>query len=152
MNKTNSKWTLYAHQLDNDEWNISSFENIQTIDTIETAIVLLEKIFENNDVTCIYYMMRDNYIPLWDMYKDGCRYIYKEPRLSAINMFKELSFTSIGETLIYNNINTIGVSISPKFKNASVSVWFENTENIRYQTINKYSQDIAKVLISYNTE
>ena len=130
--KLNSKWTLWYHCPDDKSWAIDSYKKIFDFDTVEDFWILNEKITPNHIQYGMFFITRDNILPLWEDEKNingGC-WSFKLPKKDTYKAWIELSVFLVGETLYSNDdkfeINAI--SISPKKNFSILKIWNKNNE------------------------
>lgn len=89
--------------------------------------------------------MRLGYPPIWDDPKnyDGGGWTFKVDKHNVRDYWETLACFCLGETCGHNPENIIGVSVSPKIRNATLRVWTKNKDNnpkifdnIRHETHN----------------
>lgn len=114
-----NNWNLWFHNLESSDWSINGYEKVQKIECIRDFWITLNNI----DLTIgMYYLMKDDTIPLWD-YKDnieGYTYTYKCFMNDTQKVFYNLSASMINNTLFQS---CIGISTSPKSKFNIIRLW-----------------------------
>ena len=102
--KLYDKWTLWAHLPHDTDWSVASYKKVDTFDSVEAIITLLETIPEKMIKNCMLFIMREGISPTWEdpKNKDGGCFSYKINNKSVISAWKNLSYTLVGETLSSN--------------------------------------------------
>lgn len=133
IHKLYDKWCLWAHLPHDTDWSITSYKKIHTFGTIEEIITLLETIPDKMIKNCMLFIMRDGITPTWEdeKNKDGGCFSYKINNKSVVSVWKNLSYTLVGETLSSNKnlqkeIN--GITISPKKNFCIIKIWMASCE------------------------
>ena len=125
------KWVLWAHLPHDTDWGIRSYKKISVISNVEQMLslysILPEKLIKN----CMLFLMRDGIDPMWEHpdNRDGGCFSYKVGNKTVPQVWKNLSYTLVGETLTNNHkmgkiIN--GITISPKRSFCIIKVWLKN--------------------------
>jgi hypothetical protein len=130
-NKLYDKWTLWGHLPHDTNWTFESYIRILTFNTVEEIIILLETLPNEIITNCMLFIMRDGIKPMWEdpkNVKGGC-FSYKINNKNVVSIWKNLSYSLVGESLTDNNSakSTInGITISPKKNFCIVKIWFSN--------------------------
>jgi hypothetical protein len=132
-NKIYDKWTLWGHLPHDVDWTLKSYKQIMTLETVEQTIALYETLPEKMINNCMLFLMRKDINPMWEdpkNVKGGC-FSYKINNKSVASVWKNLSYTLVGETLteeknIRANIN--GITISPKKNFCIIKIWLATCE------------------------
>lgn len=125
------KWVLWAHLPHDTDWSIRSYKRISVVNSIEQMLslysILPDKLIKN----CMLFLMRDGIDPMWEHpdNRDGGCFSYKVGNKSVAQVWRNLSYILVGETLTNNHkmgkiIN--GITISPKRSFCIVKVWLKN--------------------------
>jgi len=140
----NDKWICLFHDVNNENWNISSYQQLIILDTIEDFLILCNNIKNINNG--MYYLMRQGFPPIWDHEKniDGGGWTFRVDKKLAHEFWEKLACYCIGETICKDPENIIGISISPKVRFVTIRIWTKNCEknatefsNIKKETENE---------------
>ena len=114
--KCKNKWTLYSHLPHDTDWSLKSYQNITEIDCIEQLISIFEIIPDKMIRNCMLFVMKNNVTPLWedDNNRNGGCFSYKITNSDVPNVWKNLCYLLVGETLSKKKANIKGINISPK--------------------------------------
>ena len=134
FHKLNDEWTLWAHLPHDTEWNLTSYKEIMSFNTVEEALTLYETLPDKMIKNCMLFLMRKGIKPIWEDEKNkngGC-FSYKIPNKITIPTWKHCSYKLMGETVtkdnaIKNDIN--GITISPKRNFCIIKIWLSNCNN-----------------------
>ena len=132
-NKLYDKWTLWGHLPHEIDWTLKSYKQITTLETVEQTIALYETLPDKMINNCMLFLMRNGINPMWEdpkNHKGGC-FSYKISNKNVASVWKNLSYTLVGETLteektIRANIN--GITISPKKNFCIIKIWLATCE------------------------
>lgn len=134
FNKLSSKWDFYAHLPHDTDWTINSYKKIHTVSTLEETIAVTETLPEILVKNCMLFVMRHGVKPTWEdpMNRDGGCFSYKIPEKNVHEVWKELTYVVVGNTIskqlsFVNNVT--GITISPKKKFCIIKIWMANCLN-----------------------
>jgi hypothetical protein len=133
LNSLYDNWTLWVHLPHDTDWTVKSYKKIMTIDSVEAALSLTETLPEKMIKNCMLFLMREGIQPTWEderNRKGGC-FSYKIANKSVTSVWKQLSYTLMGETLtkdikFRNTIN--GITISPKKNFCIIKIWLSSCD------------------------
>jgi hypothetical protein len=134
FHKLNSRWNLWAHIPSDSDWSKKSYKLIHKFTTLEETIAIIESLPEALIKNCMLFIMRDGILPMWEDSKNrngGC-FSYKVSNKIVCDVWKELSYVLVGETISNNNlfVNCVtGITISPKKNFCIIKIWMTNCEN-----------------------
>ena len=130
-NLTNN-WTLWFHDINDNNWKLSSYDNIYTFNNLETYIKLYNTI--DNFSAGMFFLMKENILPLWEVKenKKGGYWSFKITKNKINTVWKDICSQIIGNTILDDaNINSInGVSLSPKINNCIIKIWLNKEVDI----------------------
>jgi hypothetical protein len=134
LHTLNNKWTMWAHLPHDTDWSINSYKKILTMETVEETIALSETMPEILVKNCMLFLMKDGIKPIWEDPKNrsgGC-FSYKISNKSVYEVWKELSYTIVGESIssqvsFVANVN--GITISPKKNFCIIKIWMATCTN-----------------------
>ena len=121
-------WCLWAHLPHDTDWSLKSYKNIYTLTNIEETIAIMETLPETLVKNCMLFLMRDGINPTWEDPRNrqgGC-FSYKVSNKHVYNVWKELSYVLVGNTLSNNDdfvANVSGITISPKKNFCIIKIW-----------------------------
>ena len=130
--KLSNKWNFYIHLQDVEEWDFSSYHNIQTIDNVEQAILLSDEINFDLIKKTMIFIMKNDIKPMWEdpENKQGGGFSFKVHNKNIEYVWKKLFFLLIGNTLSKEHEFINGISISPKKSFCIVKVWMKDCKHI----------------------
>ena len=134
FNKLSDKWTLWAHLPHNTDWSIKSYIPITTFTTVEETIAVTETLPPILVENCMLFMMREGIKPTWEDPKNrngGC-FSYKVSNKNVCEVWRDLSFLLVGETISNNGqfvSGVTGITISPKKNFCIIKIWMKNCDH-----------------------
>ena len=146
MKLLNNKWTLWNHDQSNN-WDISSYNNLLSFNTLDDAITFNENIHPNIIKKSMIFLMKDDIQPTWEdkLNINGGSFSYKINEEIVDDIWKKLIYYLVGMTIhsdenILNNIN--GISISPKKNFCIIKLWIANINNIDEKLYDNFINNI----------
>jgi hypothetical protein len=135
------KWTLWAHLPHDTNWDINSYHDILTFDTVEEGIALCETLPEKLVKNCMLFLMKNNIKPTWEDPGNikGGSFSFKVGNKIVHDIWNKLFYTTIGLTLstdieFMKTVN--GITISPKKNFCIVKIWTDNCSKQNPELIN----------------
>lgn len=149
MNTTNlqafhqlsDKWTLWAHLPHDTDWSINSYKQIYTFSSVEETIAVTETLPDILVKNCMLFLMRTGIKPIWEDPKNrngGC-FSYKVTNKNVYEVWKELSYALVGDTISVQNsfVNSVtGITISPKKNFCIIKIWLMDCANKNPNIVN----------------
>ena len=111
------KWDLYFHLPNDKDWKLSSYKIIhKDISNVDDLINTNEYLSEKIVKYCMLFVMRSGITPMWEdpqNRKGGC-FSYKILNKNVKDVWKNLTFALVGESLIEGDLSSIvnGITIS----------------------------------------
>ena len=136
-----NNWTLWFHNINNNDWSINSYNKVYSLNNVETFIMLFRKI--NNFSAGMFFLMKDPIEPMWENQynKNGGYWSFKVLKKNVNEIWYNFSSQIIGNNCLKNETDhkfINGISLSPKINNCIVKVWFSDVKsdinifNIKY--------------------
>tara|TARA_Y100000996_G_scaffold392397_1_gene355129 strand:- start:126 stop:662 length:537 start_codon:yes stop_codon:yes gene_type:complete len=133
-------WNLWAHLPHDTSWTLDSYKKIITFKLVEEIIALNHNLPDALIKNCMLFLMRDGIQPIWEDEKNrngGC-FSYKIINRNVVDVWKQLSYAIVGETISMNNDfrnDVTGITISPKKNFCIIKIWMsgcnhQNTQHI----------------------
>tara|TARA_B100001142_G_scaffold228561_1_gene226659 strand:+ start:476 stop:988 length:513 start_codon:yes stop_codon:yes gene_type:complete len=128
VNKLWDKWVLWTHLPHDTSWSLDSYKSVMSFDTVESAITLTEYLPDKMIINCMLFIMREGIKPTWEDERNrkGGSFSYKVPNKNAPSVWRDLTYSLVGETLSSNNElqkNINGITISPKKNFCIIKIW-----------------------------
>ena len=149
----NSKWTIWFHKSDDNNWDFDSYIKLADFNTIEEYSIIMNTFKPSHIQNALLFVMRNDIKPMWEAEenKNGGCISFKIYRNFIYESWKQLNNYLISENILkeVNNSNKInGISISPKKTFSIIKIWFcDNTIDIKKLNIMdkfKYEEAITK--------
>jgi hypothetical protein len=128
------EWTMWAHLPHDTDWSVSSYKRIHDFNSVEQSIALTETLPHKMIRNCMLFVMRKGISPTWEdkRNRDGGCFSYKVSNKIVPAIWRDLTYTMIGETLgttesYQKSIN--GITISPKKNFCVVKVWMTDCKS-----------------------
>jgi hypothetical protein len=140
FHKLKYRWNLWAHLPQDIDWSSKSYIKVYSFNTIEQAISILEIMPPELIKSCMLFIMRDGIVPTWEDPKNrnGGAFSYKVSNKTVVDIWKELTYVLVGDTISTNNSFTdcvTGITISPKKNFCIVKIWMTNCEHQNPQIV-----------------
>lgn len=138
--KLNSKWVIWYHDPENKSWDLKSYKEIYSFDTIE-HFWSFHNLVDNEIISNgMFFIMKKNIKPLWEDTKNingGC-WSYKIIKKDALETWINLSVELIRDSLSPHSNFINGISISPKKGFSILKIWNNDKKrkNISNLTLN----------------
>ena len=129
-----NKWNLWTHMPHNTDWSVDSYKKLYTFTTVEETIAITETLPDILVKNCMLFLMKDGIMPIWEDPKNrngGC-FSYKVSNKNVYDVWRELSYVLVGETISKNQSfvsNVSGITISPKKNFCIIKIWMTNCDN-----------------------
>jgi len=136
----NNKWNLWAHLPHDPDWTVKSYKKIIQFKNVEETVAITESLPECLVKNCMLFIMKDGISPMWEDEKNrngGC-FSYKVSNKNVYEVWRDLTYVLIGETISSNNkfVDSVtGITISPKKNFCIVKIWMTNCEHQNPQVI-----------------
>jgi len=129
-----NKWSMWAHLPHDTDWSIQSYKKIYTVGSVEDTIALTETIPDVLVKNCMLFLMKDGVKPIWEDPKnrDGGCFSYKVSNKLVYDVWKDLSYVLVGETISNQSsfvANVTGITISPKKNFCIIKIWMSSCSN-----------------------
>ena len=140
FHKLKGNWNLWAHLPQDADWTVKSYKKIYQFKTVEETIAITESCPENLAKNCMLFIMRDGITPMWEDPKNrhgGC-FSYKVSNKNVFEVWRDLTYVLIGETISTNDIfvNCVtGITISPKKNFCIIKIWTTNCDHQNPQIV-----------------
>jgi hypothetical protein len=131
--KLKKKWNLWAHLPHDTDWSPKSYKEIYKFTTVENTIAISETLPEILVKNCMLFIMKDGVMPIWEdpSNRDGGCFSYKISNKNVYEVWRDLTYALVGESLSSNNtfVNSVtGITISPKKNFCVIKIWLNNCE------------------------
>lgn len=141
----NDLWSLYFHDPQEYNWDISSYKLLCNISSVEDCVEIFinyKDLFYNG----MFFIMREHITPRWEDENNmngGC-FSFKVSKMEMYDKFFETTCKILGETIGKNgnfSSNVTGISISPKKNYYIIRLWLKDS---KYASCENYNISIPK--------
>jgi hypothetical protein len=140
-------WILWYHDPDDTNWSLASYKKIYEFNTIEDFWRLYNNL--PSIANSMFFLMKKGHPPIWEVPQNinGGAWLYRFPKKMADCYWTKFSMYLIGETLMTDTQDIIGISISPKIFNVTIRIWNCNSERICNKLLgNKFNPDYPELV------
>lgn len=140
FHKLKYKWNLWAHLPQDSDWTVKSYKKIYQFKSLEEAIAITESLPPDLVKNCMLFIMKDGITPMWEDPKNrngGC-FSYKVSNKNVFEVWRDITYVLIGETISDNNIfvnSVTGITISPKKNFCIIKIWMTNCDHQNPQIV-----------------
>jgi hypothetical protein len=127
-------WKLYIHLTNDPDWSVSSYKVVDTVDTVDGAIALMNNMPQSCVDNGMLFFMRGGVKPVWEdpENRNGGCFSYKVEdfrKASPREIFKRICYAVMTDTLCDSADfmrSITGVTISPKLNFYIIKLWVGN--------------------------
>jgi hypothetical protein len=135
-----SKWVLWYHSTDNNDWSMESYKKVFEIKTYYDLLYIMKNL--NNVASGMFFVMRDGIKPIYEDPKNmsGGYWSIRLMKRDSYDYFKKIVYYIVNENLMKKNehndkIN--GLSISPKINNCIFKIWNNDYGGLKTNDLRK---------------
>jgi hypothetical protein len=137
-NYLNSQWTIWAHRNDCEDWTVSSYKHIYSVDSIGTFWEFFNNFQKIDKEDNQYFIMRNKIKPIWEdnnNRKGGICSLKMDcyDRNNKTDIGSEimicLCILIMNETFIKENSEINGISYSVKNRSIYIKIWTKEYSN-----------------------
>ena len=147
--KFENKWSLWFHELFDNDWSIKSYKKLYTFDNIAEFWILYNNIISLHNG--MFFLMKNDILPIYED-KNNINGGYWSIKISNENILKtwiDLSIELIRGNLDKKNIIS-GLTLSYKKKFYIIKIWITNKKYNNLSYLNLNNINIKKEDILYN--
>lgn len=124
-----SKWTLYYHNPNSNDWSNSSYRRIAQLSSVEAFCAYYKEMEFEECAHGMFFLMRGDIMPTWEdkHNKNGGCWSFKVSLEHFFYVWKSLSILLVGESLSSVPLLLNGISVSPKRGFCIVKLWNHTT-------------------------
>ena len=124
-----SKWTLYYHNPNSNDWSNSSYRRITQLSSVEAFCAYYKEMDFEECAHGMFFLMRGDIMPTWEdkHNKNGGCWSFKISLEHFFHVWKHLSILLVGESLSSVPLLLNGISVSPKRGFCIVKLWNHTT-------------------------
>jgi len=137
--KLKHKWVLWFHKINDNQWNLESYQRVCEVDTYNDLVFLISTL--KNITAGMFFLMKDGINPVFEDVnnKDGGYWSLRVNKKDSVDYWNKLIYYICFENITISDeyetkIN--GLTISPKINNCIFKIWtsdykFMKTDYIR---------------------
>src|SRR3989344_3489690 len=125
--RLNNTYTLYYHNPNENSWELSSYNEIISFNTLEEFWIINKFVSKDMVDNGMFFLMIDGILPIWEDVNNinGGNMSWKLDKKYAYKYWLDSIIYFITDNLLddKNNININGISISPKKNSNIIKIW-----------------------------
>ena len=147
--KFQNKWSLWYHELFNNDWTIKSYKKLYTFDNIAEFWLLYNNFISLHNG--MFFLMKNDILPIYEDKNNinGGYWSIKIPNNEILKIWFDLSIELIRGNLDTKNIIS-GLTISYKKKFYIIKIWITDKKYNNLSFLNLNNINIKKEDILYN--
>lgn len=145
--KFEHKYVLWCHDINNKNWDLSSYNEMYVIDDVASFWRVFNNISKFDYHNRHFYLMKEGITPMWEdsNNKNGGVCSFRTLLSDSLELFENLSVHMICDLLSSDPKDITGVIFSPKNSWAIVKIWNRDskkdlTKMINQEILDKYSK------------
>lgn len=133
MHYLNSSWTLWYHNPNDSNWDMTSYHKVLQINTVEGLWDMFSLLKPTHFQSGMFFLMKGDIKPMWEDSNnvDGGCWSFRVSKKDVFRTWQELTISVLGELLMkepkYSKIIN-GISISPKRAFSILKIWNNNVQ------------------------
>jgi hypothetical protein len=139
----NSRWTIWIHELTDNNWDIDSYTKVFDFNNIEDYWLFFKNY--KNFTNKIYFIMRNEIKPVYEDKSNinGGEFSFIIPKKDVNECILELTQKMCGETLVtHKHYNINGIMISPKRNGlVNIKIWTKKYEHLKLNFNNPHFEN-----------
>ena len=135
-----SKWTLWFHKVNDNNWTIDSYQKVYDIKTYYDVLFILKQL--DNITSGMFFLMKENIVPIFEDEKNinGGYWSLRITKKESFEFWEKILFYLCIDNITINDeyekkIN--GISISPKINNCIFKIWNSNFGEMKTEYLRK---------------
>lgn len=129
-------WTLYHHDPENKDWDMTGYDVIMSVARTDEAFALCNHLSDDSIKHTMWFLMKDPIQPRWEDPSNitGGYFQYRVANKYAVDVWRALFLHCCsGELLVSTEISAgiqiNGVSIAPRAYFCTIKIWLNRLEN-----------------------
>ena len=154
----NSVWTLWYHNPNDSNWDMTSYHKVMDIKTVEGLWDMFHVLKSSHFQSGMFFLMKSGIKPMWeDSHNvDGGCWSFRVSKKEVSKTWQELTILVLGECLMkepnYSKIIN-GISISPKRSFSIVKIWNNNAKVNESELLNDVAGlNMAEIMFKPHVE
>jgi hypothetical protein len=135
-----TKWVLWFHKVNDNNWNINSYERVLEINTYYDILFIIKEM--DNITAGMFFLMKDGIIPVFEDENNvnGGYWSMRINKKDSYESWKKIIYYLCVDNLTLSDkyeekIN--GISISPKINNCIFKIWTSDYNYMKTEFLKK---------------
>jgi translation initiation factor 4E len=132
-----SKWVLWFHKVNDNNWSIESYSKIFEINTYFDILFVVKEI--ENITSGMFFLMKEGVSPIFEDANNvnGGYWSMRITKKDAFTFWEKIIYNLCLETITNNDSLINGISVSPKINNCIFKIWNSNFEAMKKEDLRK---------------
>ena len=135
-----SKWTLWFHKVNDNNWTLESYSKVHDINTYYDLLFILKEL--DNITSGMFFLMRNGIVPIFEDEHNikGGYWSLRITKKDAFDFWQKIVYYLCMDNITINDeykVKINGVSISPKINNCIFKIWNNNYSEIKTENMRK---------------
>jgi translation initiation factor 4E len=132
-----SKWVLWFHKVNDNNWSIESYSKIFEINTYFDILFVVKEI--ENITSGMFFLMKEGISPIFEDTNNinGGYWSMRITKKDAFTFWEKIIYNLCLETITNNDSLINGISVSPKINNCIFKIWNSNFEAMKKEDLRK---------------
>jgi hypothetical protein len=135
-----SKWVIWFHQKDDNNWSMESYKKVFEIKTYYDLLYIMKHL--TNVSSGMFFLMREGIKPIYEDEKNmnGGYWSLRLVKNDTYEYFKKIAYYMVCEDLMKKgdlNAKINGISICPKINNCIVKIWNSDYTGLKMGDLRK---------------
>lgn len=134
----NDKWILWFHKVNDNNWDLSSYEKIYEISTYYDILFIIKEI--SNITSGMFFFMKNGINPVYEdnKNKNGGYWSFRITKKDSFELWEKIIFyLTIDKITNENNDLINGFSVSPKINNCIFKIWNSDYYKMKIEDLRK---------------
>lgn len=129
--KFNMKWYIWTHLSESLDWSPNSYKHIYTIESMKNFWEFFGNLDKLDILKHHFYIMRETSGPTWEhpSNRGGGICSLRLQKDKVIELVEQIAIFIINESLLENNLEINGFSVSAKHMWGVIKIWNKSSEN-----------------------
>ena len=132
-----SKWVLWFHKVNDNNWSIESYSKIFEINTYFDILFVVKEI--ENITSGMFFLMKEGISPIFEDINNvnGGYWSMRITKKDAFSFWEKIIYNLCLDTITNNDGLINGISVSPKINNCIFKIWNSNFEGMKKEDLRK---------------
>ena len=132
-----SRWVLWFHKVNDNNWGIESYSKIFEITTYFDILFIIKEM--ENITSGMFFLMKEGISPIFEDTNNvnGGYWSMRITKKDAFSFWEKIIYNLCLDTITNNDQLINGISISPKINNCIFKIWNSNFEGMKKEDLRK---------------